>query len=156
MCHQRTDCVDKHDVTLGAILQLCVSHARCQKLPRGQDRLSERSTNLTRSHSNVDGVGSIQSCVGRRRECPLVVKVSIAHVGVRPGNVLTKPACDLCFTRKIRCDLLRPVCSNCVLYGSACTMGMAANRARTKPQRQVVRPTVSSILRAVSKASETP
>ncbi|KAI1331749.1 hypothetical protein F5Y16DRAFT_359174 [Xylariaceae sp. FL0255] len=31
-----------------------------------------------------------------------------------------RKACDLCFKKKIRCDSLKPSCSNCVLYKTSC------------------------------------
>ncbi|KND86591.1 putative transcriptional regulatory protein [Tolypocladium ophioglossoides CBS 100239] len=31
-----------------------------------------------------------------------------------------RKACDLCFTKKIKCDMIQPACSNCVLYKSEC------------------------------------
>ncbi|KAG7121067.1 ABC-transporter-regulating transcription factor like protein [Verticillium longisporum] len=31
-----------------------------------------------------------------------------------------RKACDLCFTKKIKCDMLKPHCSNCLLYKSEC------------------------------------
>ncbi|PNY23863.1 transcriptional regulatory protein [Tolypocladium capitatum] len=31
-----------------------------------------------------------------------------------------RKACDLCSMKKIKCDMIRPVCSNCVLYKSEC------------------------------------
>lgn len=29
-------------------------------------------------------------------------------------------ACDLCFKKKIKCDMVQPVCSNCILYKTEC------------------------------------
>ena len=37
-------------------------------------------------------------------------------------------ACDLCFTKKIKCDMLKPVCSNCVLYSAECRTTSVARR----------------------------
>ncbi|KAH8889607.1 hypothetical protein GQ53DRAFT_722399 [Thozetella sp. PMI_491] len=39
-------------------------------------------------------------------------------------------ACDLCFTKKIKCDMLMPECSNCVLYHTKCRISVARSRAR--------------------------
>ncbi|CEI66325.1 hypothetical protein FVEN_g4288 [Fusarium venenatum] len=35
-----------------------------------------------------------------------------------PSN--RRKACDLCFTKKIKCDMLKPDCSNCILYNTSC------------------------------------
>ncbi|KAI1040349.1 hypothetical protein LB505_003495 [Fusarium chuoi] len=33
-----------------------------------------------------------------------------------------RKACDLCVSRKIKCDLAKPTCSNCKLYGVDCSI----------------------------------
>ncbi|KAH7151357.1 fungal-specific transcription factor domain-containing protein [Fusarium sp. MPI-SDFR-AT-0072] len=37
------------------------------------------------------------------------------------SNNRPRKACDLCYTRKIKCDGLQPKCSNCVNYKTSCT-----------------------------------
>ncbi|KAK2612262.1 hypothetical protein QQS21_001688 [Conoideocrella luteorostrata] len=39
-----------------------------------------------------------------------------------------RKACDLCFTKKIKCDMLQPACSNCILYKAVCTSGKPRRR----------------------------
>ncbi|KAJ4247134.1 hypothetical protein NW762_013272 [Fusarium torreyae] len=48
---------------------------------------------------------------------------------------LTFSACDLCFTKKIKCDMLKPDCSNCVLYNTSCRTSVI----RRKPNSARVR-----------------
>jgi len=43
-------------------------------------------------------------------------------------------ACDLCFVKKIKCDMLKPVCSNCILYKSKCQTTTV--RRRTMPTKE--------------------
>ncbi|KAI5458976.1 fungal-specific transcription factor domain-containing protein [Mariannaea sp. PMI_226] len=38
-------------------------------------------------------------------------------------------ACDLCFTKKIKCDMLKPVCSNCILYQTNCKTSILRRKA---------------------------
>ncbi|EFY94520.1 Zn(2)-Cys(6) zinc finger domain protein [Metarhizium robertsii] len=45
------------------------------------------------------------------------------------GRSGRRKACDLCFTKKIKCDMLQPTCSNCILYKAECTTG----KGRRKP-----------------------
>ncbi|CAM1511887.1 Fc.00g094000.m01.CDS01 [Cosmosporella sp. VM-42] len=44
-----------------------------------------------------------------------------------PGR--RKKACDLCFTKKIKCDAREPQCSNCILYGAECRQSIIRHRA---------------------------
>ncbi|KAH7259936.1 hypothetical protein NW759_002613 [Fusarium solani] len=60
-----------------------------------------------------------------------------------PTRSNRRKACDLCFTKKIKCDMLKPVCSNCILYNTDCRTSIirrkanpARVRAGTKPQQQ--------------------
>ncbi|KAL4911142.1 hypothetical protein BDW74DRAFT_184629 [Aspergillus multicolor] len=48
------------------------------------------------------------------------------------NNALRK-ACDLCYTRKLKCDGQQPRCSNCVIYARECTHA-AAPRRKIKPK----------------------
>ncbi|KAK1580575.1 fungal-specific transcription factor domain-containing protein [Colletotrichum navitas] len=49
---------------------------------------------------------------------------------------LRRKACDLCFIKKIKCDMLKPVCSNCVLYKADCKSTMVRRRAAPAKERQ--------------------
>ncbi|KAI1453706.1 hypothetical protein F4805DRAFT_359597 [Annulohypoxylon moriforme] len=42
-----------------------------------------------------------------------------------------RKACDTCFKKKIKCDMLKPTCSNCLLYKVPC--GTTILRRRTNP-----------------------
>lgn len=44
-------------------------------------------------------------------------------------------ACDLCFNKKIKCDMLKPVCSNCVLYQADCKTTIIRRKANA-PKEQ--------------------
>ncbi|KAH8684112.1 fungal-specific transcription factor domain-containing protein [Ilyonectria robusta] len=47
-----------------------------------------------------------------------------------------RKVCDLCFTKKIKCDMLKPVCSNCILYKADCKTSIIrrkANPPKAKP-----------------------
>ncbi|RAL13291.1 uncharacterized protein BO97DRAFT_469981 [Aspergillus homomorphus CBS 101889] len=46
-----------------------------------------------------------------------------------------RKACDLCYTRKIKCDGQEPRCSNCVMHARECTHA-AASRRKAKPRAQ--------------------
>ncbi|CAG9957117.1 unnamed protein product [Clonostachys rosea f. rosea IK726] len=48
-----------------------------------------------------------------------------------------RKSCDLCFRKKIKCDMLLPVCSNCILYKSDCRTSLVRHRAgrQTKQTR---------------------
>lgn len=49
---------------------------------------------------------------------------------------LTLPiACDLCFTKKIKCDQLEPRCSNCVLYKTQCCHTIIRHRVNPPKPR---------------------
>ncbi|KAM0279205.1 hypothetical protein ACHAQH_004750 [Verticillium albo-atrum] len=55
-------------------------------------------------------------------------------------------ACDLCFTKKIKCDMLKPHCSNCLLYKSECKTTRLRRRTavvRDKPPRPAAQSTTS-------------
>ncbi|KAJ3570619.1 hypothetical protein NPX13_g5668 [Xylaria arbuscula] len=43
-----------------------------------------------------------------------------------------KPACDLCYRRRIKCDGQKPRCSHCVIYDSECTRKIAARKWEPK------------------------
>ncbi|KAK1998396.1 fungal-specific transcription factor domain-containing protein [Colletotrichum falcatum] len=49
---------------------------------------------------------------------------------------LRRKACDLCFMKKIKCDMLKPACSNCVLYKAECKSTMVRRRAAPARERQ--------------------
>ncbi|KAF0635507.1 hypothetical protein FPSE5266_01975 [Fusarium pseudograminearum] len=40
--------------------------------------------------------------------------------GIDPVPSNRRKACDLCFKKKIKCDMLKPDCSNCILYNTTC------------------------------------
>ncbi|KAK4165571.1 fungal-specific transcription factor domain-containing protein [Cladorrhinum sp. PSN259] len=40
-----------------------------------------------------------------------------------------RKACDLCFTKKIKCDMIKPHCSNCKQYGAECKTTPVRRRA---------------------------
>ncbi|KAK3317144.1 fungal-specific transcription factor domain-containing protein [Cercophora scortea] len=44
-------------------------------------------------------------------------------------NKLAFETCDLCFTKKIKCDMLKPVCSNCRQYHTECKTTAVRRRA---------------------------
>lgn len=48
---------------------------------------------------------------------------------------LTLTACDLCFTKKIKCDMLKPVCSNCILYHAECRTSIIRRKANPPKPR---------------------
>lgn len=44
-------------------------------------------------------------------------------------------ACDLCFRKKIKCDMVQPICSNCVLYKTDCCTSIIRRKgAASKPK----------------------
>ncbi|RSL74091.1 hypothetical protein CEP53_000466 [Fusarium sp. AF-6] len=43
-----------------------------------------------------------------------------------------RKACDFCVARKIKCDGLKPVCSNCRQYGVDCEMTDVTNTSRKR------------------------
>ncbi|KZL72843.1 fungal specific transcription factor domain-containing protein [Colletotrichum tofieldiae] len=47
-----------------------------------------------------------------------------------------RKACDLCFIKKIKCDMLKPACSNCVLYKSECRTTTVRRRVAPAKERQ--------------------
>ncbi|KAJ8100805.1 hypothetical protein POJ06DRAFT_281740 [Lipomyces tetrasporus] len=52
-------------------------------------------------------------------------------------------ACDLCFLKKIKCDALKPTCSNCQIYKAECRTTKARNRisaTRRQPREQAKPP----------------
>jgi hypothetical protein len=82
--------------------------------------------------------------------CPVIQIASRMIHGHTDGNVsademrcpcpvqpLICSACDLCFRKKIKCDMLLPVCSNCILYKSDCRTSLVRHRAgrQTKQTR---------------------
>ncbi|OLN86340.1 putative transcriptional regulatory protein C530.05-like protein 15 [Colletotrichum chlorophyti] len=49
-----------------------------------------------------------------------------------------RKACDLCFLKKIKCDMLKPKCSNCLLYKAECRTTTV--RRRTAPAKERAQP----------------
>ncbi|KAK1635349.1 fungal-specific transcription factor [Colletotrichum phormii] len=47
-----------------------------------------------------------------------------------------RKACDLCFLKKIKCDMLKPACSNCLLYKSECRTTTVRRRVVPTKERQ--------------------
>ncbi|PYI34314.1 hypothetical protein BP00DRAFT_433948 [Aspergillus indologenus CBS 114.80] len=47
-----------------------------------------------------------------------------------------RKACDLCYTRKIKCDGQEPRCSNCINYATECTHIALRRKARPRAQRR--------------------
>ncbi|KAJ5611403.1 hypothetical protein N7510_008122 [Penicillium lagena] len=60
-----------------------------------------------------------------------------------------RKACDLCFTKKIKCDMVKPTCSNCKLYHTECRKGFVRRRQRAT-YRSLTDPYVKSYPRGVS------
>ncbi|KAK6703372.1 hypothetical protein SNK04_013276 [Fusarium graminearum] len=50
-----------------------------------------------------------------------------------------RKACDLCYTRKIKCDGQQPQCSNCVNYKTACTHAARSRKWKPKAQQNAQR-----------------
>ncbi|KAF7549348.1 hypothetical protein G7Z17_g6439 [Cylindrodendrum hubeiense] len=48
-----------------------------------------------------------------------------------------RKACDFCVSRKIRCDTLKPICSNCLSYGVECKITPLSNASRKKISRRL-------------------
>ncbi|KAJ6437292.1 hypothetical protein O9K51_10266 [Purpureocillium lavendulum] len=48
------------------------------------------------------------------------VLMSGSPEGHASSRASRRKACDLCFKKKIKCDMVQPVCSNCVLYKTEC------------------------------------
>ncbi|KPM44494.1 hypothetical protein AK830_g1989 [Neonectria ditissima] len=52
-----------------------------------------------------------------------------------------RKVCDLCFTKKIKCDMLKPVCSNCILYKADCRTSIIRRKANPpKPKQALPQP----------------
>ncbi|KAJ3546382.1 hypothetical protein NM208_g2025 [Fusarium decemcellulare] len=51
------------------------------------------------------------------------------------ANDRPRKACDLCYTRKIKCDGQEPRCSNCISYGTSCTHAALSRKSKPKAQR---------------------
>ncbi|PVH76650.1 hypothetical protein DL98DRAFT_640111 [Cadophora sp. DSE1049] len=49
-------------------------------------------------------------------------------------NYRQRKACDLCYTRKLKCDREKPRCSNCVTYATDCTHAVQSRRSKAKEQ----------------------
>jgi len=45
-------------------------------------------------------------------------------------------ACDLCYTRKIKCDGQKPRCSNCINYATDCTHTALSRKSKPRAQRR--------------------
>ncbi|KAH7383063.1 fungal-specific transcription factor domain-containing protein [Cadophora sp. MPI-SDFR-AT-0126] len=48
------------------------------------------------------------------------------------ANRRQRKACDLCYTRKLKCDTEKPRCSNCVSYATDCTHLAQSRKLKTK------------------------
>lgn len=46
-------------------------------------------------------------------------------------------ACDLCFRKKIKCDMLKPTCSNCSLYNAECRTSLIRMKPGGRARRRV-------------------
>ncbi|BCS29248.1 uncharacterized protein APUU_70818A [Aspergillus puulaauensis] len=46
-----------------------------------------------------------------------------------------RKACDVCYTRKIKCDGQRPRCSNCINYATDCTHSAQSRKSKPRAQR---------------------
>ncbi|KAH7305833.1 fungal-specific transcription factor domain-containing protein [Stachybotrys elegans] len=58
-----------------------------------------------------------------------------------------RKACDLCVTKKIKCDRLKPVCSNCKLYSTRCSTSLIRRRANPpKPRPRPVEAADASVV----------
>ncbi|KAG9255617.1 fungal-specific transcription factor domain-containing protein [Emericellopsis atlantica] len=69
---------------------------------------------------------------------PIVID-ALPEPTVEPASARRK-ACDLCFTKKIKCDMLKPVCSNCKLYNADCqTTSVARKRQTNSRPKQAVK-----------------
>ena len=44
-------------------------------------------------------------------------------------------ACDLCYSRKIKCDGQIPRCSNCINYATDCTHTALSRKSKPRAQR---------------------
>ncbi|KAG5794033.1 hypothetical protein H9Q69_006909 [Fusarium xylarioides] len=62
-----------------------------------------------------------------------IAAMSTTETDPIPSN--RRKACDLCFTKKIKCDMLKPDCSNCILYNTSCRTSII----RRKPNSARVR-----------------
>ncbi|KAI1099189.1 hypothetical protein F4804DRAFT_322595 [Jackrogersella minutella] len=47
-----------------------------------------------------------------------------------------RKACDTCFKKKIRCDMLKPACSNCLLYKVSCSTTVLRRRTAPVPPKE--------------------
>ncbi|OTA88312.1 hypothetical protein M434DRAFT_15062 [Hypoxylon sp. CO27-5] len=47
-----------------------------------------------------------------------------------------RKACDTCFKKKIKCDMLKPACSNCLLYKVPCSTTVLRRRAGPAPPKE--------------------
>ncbi|KAJ5654743.1 transcriptional regulator family: Fungal Specific TF [Penicillium lividum] len=56
---------------------------------------------------------------------------------VAPRGGMLKSACDLCRTRKIRCDRVQPACENCYLAGLPCTFTPPPNQRKSLKQELI-------------------
>ncbi|KAI1389376.1 uncharacterized protein F4822DRAFT_427730 [Hypoxylon trugodes] len=52
-----------------------------------------------------------------------------------------RKACDTCFKRKIKCDMLKPACSNCLLYKVPCSTTVIRRRTAPAPQKEIAKST---------------
>ncbi|KAK7408704.1 hypothetical protein QQX98_009120 [Neonectria punicea] len=51
-----------------------------------------------------------------------------------------RKVCDLCFTKKIKCDMLKPVCSNCILYKADCRTSIIRRKANPPKAKAALPP----------------
>ncbi|KAK4222790.1 apoptosis-inducing factor 1 [Podospora fimiseda] len=55
--------------------------------------------------------------------------------GLSISQLSRRKACDLCFVKKIKCDMIKPHCSNCKQYGAECKTTHVRRRAgQSKPK----------------------
>ncbi|KAE8140417.1 fungal-specific transcription factor domain-containing protein [Aspergillus pseudotamarii] len=52
-------------------------------------------------------------------------------------NNQTRKACDLCYTRKIKCDGQKPRCSNCINYATDCTHTALSRKSKPRARHTV-------------------
>ncbi|KAI1372878.1 hypothetical protein F4677DRAFT_448912 [Hypoxylon crocopeplum] len=55
-----------------------------------------------------------------------------------------RKACDTCFKKKIKCDMLKPACSNCLLYKVPCSTTVIRRRAAPPPAKEAI-PTSAAV-----------
>ncbi|KAH7126133.1 fungal-specific transcription factor domain-containing protein [Dactylonectria macrodidyma] len=53
-------------------------------------------------------------------------------------NKSSRRSCDLCYTKRLKCDAQKPRCSNCEMYTSECTFGVTSRKAKNRRQSNSV------------------